>query len=707
MDLNEASADIKQEADENSVCMKGENEKEADNKEAGHTSDEPFDPPDEAAASIWKHALPKRSKMKYYATYDRFMQWTKVKNIKSVSENVLMTYFHDLAKVMKPSTLWSHYSMLKTTLNSQNNIKIEKYTKLTAFLKRQATGFKSKQSKILSSNDIEKFLHEAPDHQYLATKTALIIAITGACRRDELYSIKVDDVKDFNSMFLVTLPKIKRKKLVRSFTIVGEFYAIVKKYCDLRPKDTASHHFFLNYQNGRCTRQVIGINKFGAMPKQIASYLQLPDPQSYTGHSLGRTSANLRIDSGARSDKQHSGSKSATVLEGNIDESLQNKKIVSNLITESIVLNASNSRETSRNESRSTNANPIRTGTPTTGKSSVCEVGESSPPHLDEYAKERKSKTQPVAFVNVNADLDEQNLATGIPTTLPIMSRNPQVSQLPLRDKTSTAQRPRNSAQTFIKQIRNITPAAGSSNQQCEQHLKTLILKTVPLNVKEVAPTTIQMPLRQSAQEVPQAPQQATEVCLRWDSYHSNMQNSFPSLLDAEHFVDVTLACEGRSLKSTESRPFTKIRLQRPTSPASPNATVKLESLDIPLSPIEMFSDNNLMSLHEEEDPCGNVRDSEDQDLNFGNVDGPPDFTDGEDQDQIEFGPADSLEQEQDIVDDLEPNSSAGEREVSSTLYKSEDCEDDEMNEKETREMEAYKKTENAPTEKLKVSEQR
>lgn len=39
------------------------------------------------------------------------------------------------------------------------------------------------------------------------------------------------------------------------------------------------------------------------------------------------------------------------------------------------------------------------------------------------------------------------------------------------------------------------------------------------------------------------------QVCLRWNSYHSNMQNSFPSLLDSEQFVDVTLACEGRSLK--------------------------------------------------------------------------------------------------------------------------------------------------------------
>ncbi|XP_039298498.1 protein jim lovell isoform X2 [Nilaparvata lugens] len=40
-----------------------------------------------------------------------------------------------------------------------------------------------------------------------------------------------------------------------------------------------------------------------------------------------------------------------------------------------------------------------------------------------------------------------------------------------------------------------------------------------------------------------------TEVCLRWNSYHSNMQTVFPSLLNNEQFVDVTLACEGQSIK--------------------------------------------------------------------------------------------------------------------------------------------------------------
>ncbi|EEB19872.1 bric-A-brac, putative [Pediculus humanus corporis] len=44
-------------------------------------------------------------------------------------------------------------------------------------------------------------------------------------------------------------------------------------------------------------------------------------------------------------------------------------------------------------------------------------------------------------------------------------------------------------------------------------------------------------------------PQTPPEVCLRWNSYHSNMQNTFPSLLNNEQFVDVTLACDGRSIK--------------------------------------------------------------------------------------------------------------------------------------------------------------
>nr|XP_018903634.1 PREDICTED: uncharacterized protein LOC109034770 isoform X1 [Bemisia tabaci] len=45
------------------------------------------------------------------------------------------------------------------------------------------------------------------------------------------------------------------------------------------------------------------------------------------------------------------------------------------------------------------------------------------------------------------------------------------------------------------------------------------------------------------------APPVVPEICLRWDSYNKNMRNMFPVLLSNERFCDVTLACEGRSIK--------------------------------------------------------------------------------------------------------------------------------------------------------------
>ncbi|XP_017888675.1 protein jim lovell-like isoform X3 [Ceratina calcarata] len=358
----------------------------------------------------------------------------------------------------------------------------------------------------------------------------------------------------------------------------------------------------------------------------------------------------------------------------------------------------------------------------------------------------------------------------------------------------STGKTMRIAAQSIIRShIRNIAPTPVQQQQQQQRQPKTLLLKTIPL--KNVSPTTIKLPPRQTNQGVPHnvVQQQPTEVCLRWNSYHSNMQNSFPSLLDTEQFVDVTLACEGRSLKchkmilsacsdyladllrenpcqhpiilmkdlkfwevealvkfmyrgevnvahdklpqllnaaealqvkglagpnpssqnpkppllipqsktagsqsvpraasetkekastsgvSTpsspkraqkrqhsdpiEPKPFTKIRLQRPATPTSPIPTVKMEPLDIPLSPTEIFPENNedsstpsnfekLMNLHEEDDPGGSETIDGERELHFCEISEPPDINDSED--QMEFVPTDFLEQEQDIVEETD-----------------------------------------------------
>lgn len=74
------------------------------------------------------------------------------------------------------------------------------------------------------------------------------------------------------------------------------------------------------------------------MPKSIAKYLNLPDPQGYTGHTF-RRSATLLADSGGdiTTLKKHGGCKSSKIAEDIlINDSTNHKKQIFNQITESI-----------------------------------------------------------------------------------------------------------------------------------------------------------------------------------------------------------------------------------------------------------------------------------------------------------------------------------------------------------------------------------
>ncbi|XP_026331515.1 uncharacterized protein LOC113238878, partial [Hyposmocoma kahamanoa] len=279
--------------------------------------------------------LPSISKDRYITTYENFLKWKNMKNAKSFSENVVLAYFNELASKYKPSSLWTTYSMLKSTLKMKNGVDINLYTNLIAFLKRRSDGFIKKKSKVLSLNDVEKFLKYAPDSQYLATKVALIFGIHGACRRQELHNITTKDIENQGKMLLVKIPNTKNK-IPRSFIIDGPFYDVVKKYEALRTTKTKSNHFFQNYQKGKCTAQPIGINKFGTMPKEVAKFLGLPDADCYTGHSFRRTSATLLADSGADilTLKRHGGWRSNAVAGSYVEDSIQNKANISAKITQ-------------------------------------------------------------------------------------------------------------------------------------------------------------------------------------------------------------------------------------------------------------------------------------------------------------------------------------------------------------------------------------
>lgn len=166
------------------------------------------------------------------------------------------------------------------------------------------------------------------------------MGISGALRRDELVKMAIEDIQEENVVLIVTVPDTKTDKK-RVFTVTNiDFIKIYRKYAALRPKHIVNNRrIFLRYVNGKCTAQVVGVHTIGKMPSMIAKYLRLPYPETYTGHCFRRSSATLLANTGADMSilKRHGGWKSTTVAEGYVEDSIENKKQISNSIYGDIV----------------------------------------------------------------------------------------------------------------------------------------------------------------------------------------------------------------------------------------------------------------------------------------------------------------------------------------------------------------------------------
>lgn len=60
--------------------------------------------------------------------------------------------------------------MLRTTLNTKDNLNIANFFTLKAIIKNNSKGYKPKKSKTLTWNEIMNFMTTADDQVYLATK---------------------------------------------------------------------------------------------------------------------------------------------------------------------------------------------------------------------------------------------------------------------------------------------------------------------------------------------------------------------------------------------------------------------------------------------------------------------------------------------------------------------------------------------------------
>lgn len=202
---------------------------------------------------------------------------------------------------------------------------------MIAFLKRRNERYVPKKAKILTKEQVEQFLIEAPDEHWLLCKVIAIFGIFGTCRCDELLSLTVNDVEDIGKYIIVTLKNTKNYT-TRRFTITDEGSsfqpcALYRKYAALRPPRTETLRLFITYRNGKCVSLNAGQHTISGVPKKIAGFLGLNDPESYTGHSFRRSAATMVVNAGGDilTLKRAGGWKSSVVAESYVAESITQK----------------------------------------------------------------------------------------------------------------------------------------------------------------------------------------------------------------------------------------------------------------------------------------------------------------------------------------------------------------------------------------------
>ena len=108
----------------------------------------------------------------------------------------------------------------------------------------------------------------------------------GALQMAEMINITTNDIERHGEKLLLVKVPISKNKEKKSFTIQGTYLELIEQDIALRLKEVKTDRFFLNYQNDKVTSQPIAIYKIRKMPMIIAKYLNLLDPEKYTGKEL-------------------------------------------------------------------------------------------------------------------------------------------------------------------------------------------------------------------------------------------------------------------------------------------------------------------------------------------------------------------------------------------------------------------------------------
>lgn len=119
--------------------------------------------------------LPTKSRCQYNRTYQEYRAWCSDNKIEKTNEDSILAYFNSSLASYKSSSLWTKYSMLRSTIKLSEGIDISKYPSVIVYLKRKSEGYKAKKSLSLLKENVDKFISEADEKEHLLNKVIFLV----------------------------------------------------------------------------------------------------------------------------------------------------------------------------------------------------------------------------------------------------------------------------------------------------------------------------------------------------------------------------------------------------------------------------------------------------------------------------------------------------------------------------------------------------
>lgn len=118
--------------------------------------------------------VPDKSRAQYDHTYQEYRKWCLKNNMEMTTEDGILRYFTTEMATYKSSSLWTKYSMLRSTIKLFEGIDICTFPSIIPYLKSKGDGHRTTKSLTLSKDHVDKFLAEADNKKHLLNKVLLL-----------------------------------------------------------------------------------------------------------------------------------------------------------------------------------------------------------------------------------------------------------------------------------------------------------------------------------------------------------------------------------------------------------------------------------------------------------------------------------------------------------------------------------------------------